>query len=568
MINKAVVLAILTATSLAAQTPPGQAPPDSKIDGRLVNAVTNEPVRKAKVSLHPSDPSKTVYTVESDAEGKFHLEKLDPGRYTLQGEKQGFVATWYGAKRPDGPGSTIELKQGKDVSELLLKLTPQGVIAGRVLDDESEPVSGVMVMALHYMYMNGHRQLIPVPNAMQIQTNDLGEYRLANLPPGKYYIESSAQKMTSVQTGSEKAQGNAPEEGLIPVYFPNSPDPSAASPVEVGPGAEVRGIDLKLKKSRVMRVSGKVTDAATGEPLKGGVIMLYRRSAGVMSVVPSSMFVVQGGKGEFELRGVAPGEYNVMAMATSDPQNMKMSMSRLDVGDQGVKDYVLNVGAGTDVQIAARLAPGVVPPSSKGGNWDLGSVRITLQVDENPLASLAATQLGKDGSGVLKHVNPDKYQIMVSGIPPDDYLLSARVGNVDVLENGFDLRNGVAGPLELTIGAPAAKITGTVRNDQGELVSGAVVTVVGKDPKSRTDMAHSATTDQNGHFQIAGMVPAEYRAYAWEDIELGAGEDPEFRKPFENMRADVDLSRGVAGSPVELKLISRAAVLDAQSRKQ
>jgi len=182
MLRQTGILTIITAAFLAAQTQP-----EGKLDGRLVNSVTNEPVRKAKVSLHPSDPSKTVYTVESDAEGKFHLDKLDPGRYTLQGAKAGFVAGWYGSTRPDGPGSTIELKDGKSsVSELLLKLIPQGVIAGRVLDDESEPVAGVMVLALHSVYWNGRRQLIPAADGAQMQTNDLGEYRLSNLPPGRY----------------------------------------------------------------------------------------------------------------------------------------------------------------------------------------------------------------------------------------------------------------------------------------------------------------------------------------------------------------------------------------------
>jgi hypothetical protein len=562
MINKATSLTVFLAAALIAQSPAQNDQKKSKVSGKLTNALTSEPVRKAKVSLHPDDPSKTVYTVESDAAGSFQLENIDPGRYTLQGEKQGFVSGWYGATRADGPGSTIELKDGNNVTELALKLTPQGVIAGRVLDDEGEPVAGVTVMALRYLYMNGRRHLVPAVGAMPIQTNDLGEYRLSNLAPGRYYVQSAARPLMNIQMGPEKPQSDAPEEGLVAVLFPNSPDAESASPVEVGPGAEVRGIDLRLKKTLVTRVTGKVMDASTGEPLKTGAIMLYKRT-GVMSILPTAMFVVQGSKGEFEMRGVAPGEYDVMAMATSDPQNMKMSISRLDVGDKPMKDVVLTLGAGADVPVTARFAPG---GAAKSG--DLGTIRIMLRVDDNPLASLSNAQLDKDGAGVLKHVNPDQYKIVVTGISPENYLMSARMGNVDVLENGLDLRNGAAGTLELTIGAPAANLSGTVKNDKDELVPGASITVVAKDPKARTDMTHSGTTDQNGHFLIAGLVPAEYRVYAWEDIEPGAGDDPEYRKPFEKMRADVDLTTAVAAAPIELKLITKAAVLDAQSRKQ
>ena len=171
----------------------------------------------------------------------------------------------------------------------------------------------------------------------------------------------------NIQMGPEKPQSDAPEEGLVAVLFPNSPDAESASPVEVGPGAEVRGIDLRLKKTLVTRVTGKVMDASTGEPLKTGAIMLYRRTGRDVDGADRDVRGA-GVKGEFEMRGVAPGEYNVMAMATSDPQNMKMSISRLDVGDKPMKDVVLNVGAGADVPVSAQFAPGGAAKSGDLGN--------------------------------------------------------------------------------------------------------------------------------------------------------------------------------------------------------
>ena len=65
-------------------------------------------MRKAKVSLHPDDPSKTVYTVLSDAEGRFQLDNIDPGRYTVESEKEGFVSF-------EEPETSIDLKPGKDI---------------------------------------------------------------------------------------------------------------------------------------------------------------------------------------------------------------------------------------------------------------------------------------------------------------------------------------------------------------------------------------------------------------------------------------------------------------------
>ncbi len=175
LLTQAFVFAALAASVLSAQ----KKPEPGKVSGRLTNANTNEPLRKAKVSLRPDDPAKTVYTVVSDAEGRFHLDDVDPGRYTVEAEKEGFV-------RAEGPPIAIDLKAGKDTSDVNLKLTQQGIIAGRVLDDEGEPASGLMVTALRNNYINGHKQLMPVMNGMPIQTNDLGEYRLSGLAPGRY----------------------------------------------------------------------------------------------------------------------------------------------------------------------------------------------------------------------------------------------------------------------------------------------------------------------------------------------------------------------------------------------
>ena len=117
------------------------------------------------------------------------------------------------------------------------------------------------------------------------------------------------------------------------------------------------------------------------------------------------------------------------------------------------------------------------------------------------------------------------------------------------------MRNGVAGQLELTVGSPAARLSGTVKNEAGELAKGVTVTVIAKDPKWRTDMSQTAITDQNGRVEVSGMGPAEYRVYAWAHIEDGAAEDEEFRRPYEKFRVEVDLTRAPESAPLELKLI-------------
>jgi len=539
MITRTLLFAAVFAALLAAQSKKDLC----KVAGRLTNSITNEPVRKAKVSLHPDNPAKTVVSLVSDAEGKFQFENIEPGRYTLQGEKPGFVAGWYGSGHEP---ATIELSPGKDTAELAVKLVPQGVIAGRVLDDEGEPVGGVMVMPLQNMYINGHKQLMPKMSGMPVQTNDLGEYRLSELAPGRYFVHSDAHKLTDMAMGMTKSEDDKPQEVLIPVYYPNAPDAASATAVEVGPGAEVRAIDIRLKRVHAQKVSGKVVDNVSGQPVKSGMLMLYRQDPGAMQIMPSGMIMLKGDQGEFEMPGLAPGTYNVMAMSQMDPTHMAM-VGKIEVADQPLRDLTLRLGSGGDLAVHIAMKEG-----------DPKGIRVMLQVDDNPLASLTNAEIGKDGTRVLNKVSPGLYKIQVMGIPQDHYLQSARLGSRDVLESGLDLRNGVAGTLELIVAAPPAKLTGSVKNDKDEFVPGATVTLVAKDAKWRTDMAHTATTDQNGRFEFDGLVPAEYRVYAWQEIESGAAEDEEFRRPFEKSRADVDLRHVTQPSaPVQLTMIPK-----------
>ena len=576
---------LLAAAGLAAvaqplgQTADEKAKKQATLQGQVLNLVTGEPVRKANLALQPESGGTTLKAV-SDNAGKFAIENVDPGRYTLAAERQGFVKQNYGAKRPTGPGTTLELKASQELKDLVFKLTPQGVIAGRVLDDEGEPVSGVSIQVQQYMYLMGKKRLITTANTL-IMSNDLGEFRAPNLSPGRYYVAVSPQKIADIQSGTERAATKGATEGFIPTYYPNAADPSTASAVEVGPGAEVRGIDIRLRKTRVFRVSGKVMNAATGTPLSPAMIMVFRREAGGMSTMPVSMYMVQGDKGAFELRNVPAGGYSVLAISTN-PADLMMLMTSLDVTDQDIEEMVISLGAGFEIPVTAKIE-GAPPPADEGKAndtsdpkaaaaqktnpaTDLNNVRIVLSIDENPMASLSTVQLGKDGKGLLKRVNPDKYKLVVAGLPAGTYLKSARFGDRDALESGIDLRQGAAGNLDLVIGAPAAELNGVVRNEKGDPVPGAIVTLVPKDPKARTDLSQTGSADQNGSIRMRGIVPAEYTVFAWEDIEAGAAEDEEFRKPFDSLGKKLKLSEGSKES-LQLTVITRASVEEEKTKR-
>jgi hypothetical protein len=519
---------------------------ECRIEGQILSLISGEPVRKADVFLTAGKPGASNHSAVSDAEGKFSIEGLEPGRYGLSAQRQGYVRQNYGARRPAGPGTILSLNESQALKGLVIKLIPQGVISGRVIDEEGEALSGVSVQALHYRYMRGRRRLVPF--AAAVTTNDLGQYRVPNLQPGRYYVAASSLRNTKLNADPTNASSAA--QGYVPIYYANSTDASAAVAIDVAPGAEVGGIDLELLKARVFHARGKIINGSTGAPMSSSVLMLFRKEPGGMSPVPVTMGAVQSAGGTFELSNVPRGSYTVVALS-SDPQDPMLTMTSVEVADDDIDNLVITLGAGHDVPVAAVV-------EGEKTSVDLSTVRLTLVGEDNPMALPIAGQLDKDKKGQLKRVAPEKYRLVVTGLPKGTYLKSAQLDHSDVLALGLDLRQH-SGTLELVFSPTAGEITGMARTEKGEPVPGAIVTLVPKDPKRRPDLFRTIATDQNGNIHLSSVIPGEYKLYGWEDIEVGAIEDEEMQKTFDSNSVEVKIAAGASQS-IQLTVIPRDAV--------
>jgi hypothetical protein len=118
------------------------------------------------------------------------------------------------------------------------------------------------------------------------------------------------------------------------------------------------------------------------------------------------------------------------------------------------------------------------------------------------------------------------------------------------------LTEGAPEDLKVTISANGGVADGSVQNAKDEPVADALVTLIPNNTKSRSvqSIYKTAYSDQNGHFTIRGVRPGEYKIYAWEDIEDGAYQDPDFVKPHESAGESLSIKEG-AHETVQLKLI-------------
>ena len=135
----------------------------------------------------------------TDDNGIFDFTELPAGRYTVAVSKSGFVSLSYGQRRPLQSGTPLQLVDGQQLKGIDFQLPRGSVIGGHILDEDGDPMPGVMVRVMRYQYQQGDRRLTPAGNG---QTDDKGQYRVWGLMPGDYYVNAQARRPQEAAPGS------------------------------------------------------------------------------------------------------------------------------------------------------------------------------------------------------------------------------------------------------------------------------------------------------------------------------------------------------------------------------
>ena len=522
--------------ALAAQTKPDDL---CSLSGQVSNASTGEPLRRALVVLRRTDMSPGATTIQvpqsatTDAAGRFAMAGIAPGKYRLSAERNGFIAAQYGARGPGKAGTLLTLEAGQKSSDLTMRLTPHGVIAGCVLDEDGEPVSGVDVQVTRMQYMQGRKQM---GRAGGGSTNDLGEYRVFGLTPGRYYV-SATSRANPVQPQAE--------DQYVTTWFPRTADAAAAASIDLAPGMQLRNIDVPLAKMHTVTVQGRVTNEAAATAGGTG----QGRSLSVMLSARNAM-VAGGGftrgatvnsQGTFEFRGVTPGSYFVVGTWMTSGKTFT-ARTAIQVGGSNIEGISLTIRGGVPVRGRVRV---------EGESTEsIARVHVMLQAAEVGgivFGPLPNQPVKEDGSFQLEDVGPDRYTLMVSGLPEGFYVKSVRSGNLDVLAGGLEIAGGSPAPLEVVLSPHAGQVSGSVLDPKTQKAAPAVMVVLVPQEKERRDREafyRMAATDSAGQFTFKGVIPGEYRVYAWEEAEYGAWMDPDFVKPVESRGEAVSIAEG------------------------
>lgn len=516
-----------TAQSPAPDQPRTPAGGTGVIRGRVVRADTGEPLRRVQVRVDEwstADRGGPAATM-TDAEGRYDLTQLPPGRYQLKATRGDYVEVAYGQRRPFERGRPVELREGAVLQNIDFALPPGAVVTGRVVDEAGEAVARASVSLARRRYVDGERRLVAESGS---STDDRGQFRIFGVPPGDYMIIA---KLDVIEFGSRDRVR------YVPTYYPGTPLASEAQRISIGLGQELSGVTIALARVATASVGGVLRSSGGGSP--GLPTFVTARQIGGSSTDDIAT-AVAAGDGSFTLAGLLPGTYTVEARSTSGSDNASLEVA---VSGSDVTGVTLTMSRGAIARGRIRFDTGNPPDDLRPSEVFVTPILVDghlghMEMSGGPPAvrdDWGFELNGLRGRGFIR-----------AGTLRDWEMKRVQRAGVDVTDTPLDFSTNID-DLEVELTRRVTTVSGRVMDDHGAIALDATVIVFADEPEKwgpQSRFIALARPDQQGRFTIRGLPPANYVAVAIGYLEPGEERDPDLLSEWRRRGTLFTLSDG------------------------
>jgi Carboxypeptidase regulatory-like domain len=497
-----VLLAVQMPAVWCQTTVPPPAPAgEYRIAGTVVSKSDGHPLDRAGVSVVDVKNGKNFQTLITSEDGRFQFQGLAAGKYSLAGQRQGYINAGYDAHQQYA--TAIVTGAGLDTEHLVLRLAPAGLLAGKVLDESGEPVRHGMVT----VYFEDHSSGIGrIQQFRFAQTDDQGEYEATPLMPGTYFVSVRATPWYAVHPSTQvDMPGAAPisvDRSLdvtYPLtYYGDETEADSATPIPIRGGERLQA-DIHLSPVHAMTLRFRVPDNG-----QNGFQAPQLQQTGLDGspnfVQVSGMSMVS--PGIMEITGIPAGKYNVRI---NGGEGVAAQMSGFDITKEGQELDVSSAEALSNVKVSV-IIPGETGIPHRGG----------VSLRSGRRAPVASQQVDAKGEAEFQQVPAGVYDVLTWGFGKPYSIEHMKAEGARVHENKVTIASGSSPSISLTLVAGNTQVQGVVKR-AGKGVAGAMVVLVPKDPEFHRELFRRDQSDLDGTFSLQGIVPGSYTVLAIEN---------------------------------------------------
>ena len=491
------------------------------------------------------------WVAETDASGRYRIDRLSAGEHTVRAIKNGYPSRTYGQ---------VSLRAGQESGSIDFTLSRGAAIAGTIVDEFGDPMEGVVVDVRQILMVEG-RPRADAQDVMAValaaapqtiggrvvsirgrQTDDRGRYRIFGLQPGKYVVQAVRRDRSATPSAD------------LAMFYPGTPAIDQAAQVNLGPEAEVAGIDLVLRLQRGHRIAGTVT-GSDGRPARISIELARSDRSGTIETQPVRQMTAGG---SFTFSDVAPGEYVVQATASGDiPTSRSGFVSAfVVVGNADPAPVHLTLRAGTT--LTGRVTYEGVQESPVNISLTVRSV----DRDRGPRSALTVPGFRPQSDGKFELGGLfGEASLIARSSGSAWYVKSILINGRDVLDRPFDFGVGrtIAGA-EIVLSAGVAVATGRVTDERLAPVRTAEVVMFSANRDkwvNGSQWLKAVRPVQDGTFRIPGMPPGDYLLAAIDRLDAGDTiADPGLLDSLASRATRITLNQGQT-QDVPLRLIRR-----------
>ncbi len=330
-------------------------------------------------------------------------------------------------------------------------------VIGRILFSDGAPAAGIYVTSIPIAEQQQQ------PRSPFARTNEMGEFRILRVAPGRYYIRAGANN--EIQT-----------------YLPGTANQSEAAVVNISGDADVTNVNFSLPQSASgVRVKGHVTFPPN-----------QRNPAGNQRVqisgIPATGVIATDGS--FEIAHVRPGRYTIVVSSAPGMQPRALTIEDADLnGIELMVPRLISVEGTVAVDGSSRLP------------------RFNLTLD-----SLAYRTSITALDGRFAALLPEgEYRLQITGLESGYYLKAFGAGEKDLLNESLKIKlddSGITARMTFGVSTPV-QVSGTLTSgDRGALRSVKNMLLAGR----VVNEVAEGQLDAGGAFKVDRINPGAYFA--------------------------------------------------------